>query len=268
MPIEPLTQIPANFGTGGSGLTPNGSTGSPSLRSLLAEHVTALETLDTEASAAASAASASAFKPPVRVATAAALAAYTRTGNVITANANGALAAVDGVTLAAGERLLLKNGAAGADNGIYVVTQLGSGGTPFILTRATDMDVSAEAQPGSVVNVNEGTVYADHVFKLTTNAAITLNTTSLTFARQTPFRGQGTLVAGTFDVTGIDLAASSRIYLTLAARPTVTNNIAGLAVVSRTTGLPATGAFTVEAILTTTAIDSDAAGTVDWLVWD
>lgn len=119
----------------------------------------------------------------VRAATAAALPAYTRTTNVITATANGALAAIDGVTLVANDRLLLKDGAAGADNGIYVVTTVGTGGTPFVLTRATDADSSAEMNPGLAVVVEEGSTLADTVFILTTNAAITLNTTALTFTQ-------------------------------------------------------------------------------------
>lgn len=47
MSLLSLTTIPTDFGSGGSGLTPNGSTFTPSLRTLLQEHKTALETLDT-----------------------------------------------------------------------------------------------------------------------------------------------------------------------------------------------------------------------------
>ena len=68
-------------------------------------------------------------KRSVRAATTAALAANSRTGNVITASANGAIAAQDGVSLAVGNRLLVKNEALGANNGIYLVTSLGSAGT-------------------------------------------------------------------------------------------------------------------------------------------
>ena len=61
-----------------------------------------------------------------------ALAAYTRTGDVIQANANGAIAAQDGVTLVAGDVLFLRHGAAGADDGPYRMDQVGTAGTPFI----------------------------------------------------------------------------------------------------------------------------------------
>jgi hypothetical protein len=42
-----LTTIPTNFGSGGSGLSPNGSSSTPSLYTLLAEHAAGLATLDT-----------------------------------------------------------------------------------------------------------------------------------------------------------------------------------------------------------------------------
>lgn len=79
--------------------------------------------------------------------------------------------------------------------------------------------------------------------------------------------GNGTLVAGTFTVsTGVTIAASSEILLTFRGRPGTTTNLATLAVVSRTNGAPGVGAFTVEAVLATGAIDSDAVGSVSWLI--
>jgi hypothetical protein len=85
------------------------------------------------------------FHEAVELATTAALPANTYnngTGGVgatLTANANGALS-VDSTLTVAGNRILVKNEAAGANNGVYVVTQVGSGGAPYILTRATDFD--------------------------------------------------------------------------------------------------------------------------------
>ena len=124
------------------------------------------------------------WKSSVRVVTAAALPAYTRTANVITSSANVSLntAGVDGVTtLAATNRILLKDGAAGSDNGIYEITAVGSGGAPFVLTRTTDADTSAEVTSGMAVSVTEGTLYDNSLWLLSTNDPITLNTTSLTF---------------------------------------------------------------------------------------
>jgi hypothetical protein len=132
-------------------------------------------------------------KASVRVATTAAIATYTRTGNVITASGNGAIAAVDGVTLIAADRLLLKDGAAGADNGIYAVTTVGTGSTPFVLTRTTDADASSKVTTGMFTFVEEGTVNASTGWILTTANPITLNTTALTF---TQFTGVGEITAG------------------------------------------------------------------------
>lgn len=133
-----------------------------------------IETLQTTAGALD-------WKNSVRAATTGALAANTRTGNVLTADANGALGAIDGVTLVVGDRLLVKNEATGANNGLYTVTSLGSGGTKWSLTRATDADTSAEVTSGMLVPVEAGTVNADKIFELDVEPAITLNTTALVF---------------------------------------------------------------------------------------
>lgn len=123
------------------------------------------------------------YKGSVRAASTAAIAAYTRTANVILANANGALAAQDGVTLVVGDRYLLKNGAAGADNGIWVMDAAGAAGAKYQFTRAEDMASSADVTAGALVYVSEGTVNGNAWFMLTTDDAITLNTTALTFTK-------------------------------------------------------------------------------------
>lgn len=129
-----------------------------------------------------------AWKEPVRAKTTAALAANTYANGVsgvgatLTGNANGALAAQDGVTLAAGERLLVDQEAAGSHNGIYVVTQAGDGTHPYILTRADDAD-EADELVNAAVKVSEGTAHADEEWQCTTNAAITVGTTALAFVQ-------------------------------------------------------------------------------------
>ena len=115
-------------------------------------------------------------------------------GATLTADANGVLAAVDGVTMVAGERLLVKNQAAALQNGIYVCTSIGAVGAPFILTRAGDMDGSPASEiPGAFVFVEEGTVNADNGFVCTTNAPVTVGTTAINF---TQFSGAGQITAG------------------------------------------------------------------------
>lgn len=129
------------------------------------------------------------WKQSVRFATTAALAASTLVGSTRTANANGAFPTVDGVTAVVGDRFLDKDHATGSARGIYTLTNAGSGGTPWVATRATDFDVSAEVTAGLTVAVTEGTANGPgntnggNVFMLTTPDPITLGTTSLTFTR-------------------------------------------------------------------------------------
>jgi hypothetical protein len=117
----------------------------------------------------------------MRAATTAALPANTYSAGVLTATANGALPAQDGVTLVVGDRLLVKNEATAANNGLYAVTQVGSGALPYILTRVADADVSAEVTAGLAVLVTEGTANGGTEWFLSTPDPITLGTTGLTF---------------------------------------------------------------------------------------
>lgn len=116
----------------------------------------------------------------VHLATAAALDAYTRVGNVITKNAPAGALTVDGHGAVAGDMILVKDGAAGEDNGIYVVDNAG-GAAVWSMTRHPDFDSSAEMVPGLLVHVERGTANDNVYFTLTTNGPITLNTTPLVF---------------------------------------------------------------------------------------
>ncbi|MQG94499.1 phage tail protein [Pseudomonas sp. MN1F] len=84
------------------------------------------------------------------------------------------LRTVDGVVLAAGDRVLVKNQTQAKENGLYVVA---AGAWP----RASDADISAEVTPGLVVAVEQGTTLADTIWQLITDAPIVLGTTALTF---------------------------------------------------------------------------------------
>lgn len=107
--------------------------------------------------------------------TTAALPAVTATTTTLTATANGVLGAQDGVTLANGDTLLVKDQAAPAQDGIYVVTDVGSAGTPFILTRRADADTAAELSDATLL-VDNGTTGKGDIY--TFPAITTLGTTS------------------------------------------------------------------------------------------
>jgi hypothetical protein len=122
-------------------------------------------------------------KTEVVVATAAALpavtAAGTGVGHTLTADAVGVLT-VDGVAVASGDRILVKDQVATDDNGIYTLTTVGTGGVAFVLTRATDFDALAEMPYGSNVFVRTGKANAGKTFVLT-STVVTVDTTGLTF---------------------------------------------------------------------------------------
>jgi hypothetical protein len=120
-------------------------------------------------------------KDSVRAAATAALPANTRTGNVLTADANGALPAQDTVSLSVGDRLMVPWEVTGANRGIYDVTALGDGSNPWVLTRSPDADTSEKVTSQMLVPVEEGATYAGKRFLLTTPDVITLNVTSLAF---------------------------------------------------------------------------------------
>ncbi len=149
------------------------------------------------------------IKASVGLATTSALAAYTYNngtsgvGATITANANGALS-IDGTVSSADERVLIKNETGGGApyNGIYVVTQIGSAGTPFILTRAVDFNAPAEI-PGAFTFVEYGTTNPDTGWVCTTNSPVTVGTTNIVFAQ---FSGAGSYTANT--QAGISLTGS------------------------------------------------------------
>ena len=116
------------------------------------------------------------FKESVRVAS---------TANV---TISGPGAAIDGVTLSSGDRVLLKDQSTASQNGIYVFN-----GAASAMTRATDADADAEVTSGLFVFVEAGTVNADNGFVLTTDGSITVGSTSLSFVQ---FSGAGQITAG------------------------------------------------------------------------
>jgi hypothetical protein len=130
------------------------------------------------------------FHQACRLATTAALPANTYNngafgvGATLTANANGALS-VDSTLTVAGNRILVKNEAAGANNGVYVVTQVGTAGTPYILTRATDFDTAGtgvnQIDAGDFFLITAGTANTNTSWVQQTPLPITVGITSIVF---------------------------------------------------------------------------------------
>jgi len=121
-----------------------------------------------------------------------------------TANINistGTLLTVDGVVTASGNRVLLTDQTAGAENGVYIAST-------STWTRATDFDsASGEVTGGATFWVNEGTLWADTGWTLTTNDPIVVGTTVLVFTQSSALgqvvAGNGLTKSGnTLDVVG------------------------------------------------------------------
>jgi hypothetical protein len=130
-------------------------------------------------------------KLSVQEATAAALPPNTYAAGVLTATANGALT-VDGVAVSAGDRVLVQDEAAAANNGIYTVTATGGAGAAYVLTRAADM-TSGSQFPGAFTFVEQGTVNASAGFVIASEGPFTVGTTAVTW---TQFSGAGEIQAG------------------------------------------------------------------------
>lgn len=103
-------------------------------------------------------------------------------GATLTGNSNGALTAQDGITLTAGQTLLVKNEVNQANNGYYDVTTVGNAGTPYVLTRHTDYNESAEIIGGTFFNIANGTTQANKQYIMNNYNTITVGTTDITFA--------------------------------------------------------------------------------------
>jgi hypothetical protein len=106
--------------------------------------------------------------------------ATTVNGALATAYANGQT--IDGFVLVTGNRILIKNQTAAAENGLYTVNATGAP------TRALDMDIWDEV-PGAWVTVQQGTVNADTTFLSTADTGGTLGTTPITWTN--PVTGAG-----------------------------------------------------------------------------
>jgi hypothetical protein len=116
------------------------------------------------------------IKDSVRVAT---------TGNITIASGLNVGDTVDGVTLADGDRVLVKSQTDASQNGIYV-----AGASP---ARSDDASATGEITPGMFVFVEEGTANGDNGYVVTTNGTITIGTTDIAFAQ---FSGAGQITAG------------------------------------------------------------------------
>ena len=198
------------------------------------------------------------WKAPVR-------AASTTT---VTTTAPGAT--VDGVALAANDRVLLKDQSTASQNGLWVWN-----GAAVAMTRTADADATGELAPGTAVSVTEGTVNGDKVWMITSDATITVGTTGQTWGQlgggTTYTAGNGIVIAA--GVVSAVAAASGGVQVvaggiqldaSIAARKFSANVGNGAATAIAVTHNLATQ----DVAVTVREVSSQAGVLVDWVATD
>ena len=102
------------------------------------------------------------------------------TANITIATALNNGDTLDGVTLANGNLVLVKNQSTASQNGIYVV-----GASPA----RDDLFDAYDEHPGALIHVEEGSANADKLFHCTSNTGGTLDTTAIVWANIVPGSG-------------------------------------------------------------------------------
>lgn len=111
-----------------------------------------------------------------------------------------ALTTLDGHALTNGDRILVKNEANAAHNGVYART------SSTVLTRADDFNTAAEIAGGDLVFVENGTLYNSTSW-VVENEVNTVGTDNILWAQ---FSGAGTVTGGTnISVTGLQVSVVS-----------------------------------------------------------
>lgn len=120
-------------------------------------------------------------------------------GATFTASANGAIS-LDGISPVLNDRVLLKDQTTQTQNGIYIVTTVGTTGVPFVLTRATDANnsIAGQVRPGDFVYINGGTANGGQGWVMNstgtaTGGTIKLGTDNLNWVQ---FSGVSDITAG------------------------------------------------------------------------
>jgi hypothetical protein len=122
---------------------------------------------------------------------------------------------VDGVTLAEGDRVLVKSQTNAAQNGIYIVQSSGAA------LRASDFNEPQEVDGGDFIFVTGGSLYDNTGWVQTTTNVVTIGTDPITF---TQFSGAGTYTAGNgLELTGTIFSIDTDTTVDLSTTQTLTN---------------------------------------------
>ena len=132
------------------------------------------------------------YHPPVRVEHPSNLTATYNNGTAgvgatLTNSGTQAALVLDSITMVSADRVLVSNQTNQTQNGVYTVTNIGSGSTNWVLTRATDADSYAVSDgdalgEGDAFFIKEGNTNAGHLDVMTTSGTITFGTTNIVFS--------------------------------------------------------------------------------------
>ena len=159
----------------------------------------------------------------------------------------------DGTVASVNDRILVYNQTNQAENGVYVVTTVGSGSVAWVLTRASDADTYALKSPtglgeGDAFFITSGSTGAGETYVCNTVGVITFGTTAITFVQisstQIYSAGTGLTLTGTqFSISNTAVTAGA--YGSATQVGTFTVNAQGqLTLAGNTTVTPAVGSVT------------------------
>jgi len=152
-----------------------------------------------------------------------------------------ALTILDGYTLQNTDRVLVKNEANQAHNGIYTWA---TGGT--VLTRATDFDTPTEIASGDFTFVSNGTLYGDTGW-VQTDAVTTVGTDPIVWSQ---FSGAGTYTAGTgLTLTGSQFSLTSPVAVSLGGTGLTSGTSGGVPYFSGSTTITSSGVLSANALM-------------------
>jgi hypothetical protein len=109
---------------------------------------------------------------------------------------------IDGITLVAGDQVLLKDQSTGSQNGIYTAVGSGAGAA----SRSTNFDTITELS-GQMVVINQGSTNDNTIWLCTTNNTVTLGSDSIAFTKVTPQNVGDVTLTGTQTLTNKTLTA-------------------------------------------------------------